>query len=607
MKFNNGILIQSLNLLEKRDKKRLYRVIGAQIVVGLMDLLGVVGIGLLGTLAITGISSANPTSGVQSTLNILKIADFSFQTQVAILALVIGILLIGRTLLSVILNRRILRFLSVKSAEISQSLYSRLLNCDLQFVESRPIAEYVHILSSGVAKVAVGIVGTAATVFSDSLLLLALGVGLFIINPATALIVAITFFAVGYLLYYLMHTRALLLGEANSRIGLEIDQMITESVLSFKEISAKGQRSHYVNIFGKATNQKAETNWEIAFLPSIGKYVIEGSIVVGTLLIAGFQFLMQDAVNAIGTLTIFLAAGTRIAPAVLRIQQGLIQIKESFGSAKPTLALVSELNHKELLQESNSSFTRNHDGFISNVTIDSVSFCHTGSEGFQLQEIKFEIKSGEFVAVVGSSGSGKTTLIDLILGLIKPDAGSVTISGESPRQACIKWPGAIAYISQNSPIHRSTVGEEVILGYDSDSVPKDSVLNALTKAQLKDLTLSSESLLSYFIGVRGNNLSGGQRQRLAIARGLVSNPKFVVFDEATSALDGLTEASIADEIANLRSEGVTLLVVAHRLTTIKNADKIVYLREGCLIDIDTFENLKLKHIDFLQQAEIMGL
>jgi ABC-type bacteriocin/lantibiotic exporter with double-glycine peptidase domain len=210
------------------------------------------------------------------------------------------------------------------------------------------------------------------------------------------------------------------------------------------------------------------------------------------------------------------------------------------------------------------------------------------------------------MAVVGSSGSGKTTLVDLVLGLMTPESGSVTISGIAPRQACSKWPGAIAYISQNSVISKSNLGDEVILGYERDDVAEPEVLNALSLAQIDGLLRDNESAFHRSIGVGGSSLSGGQRQRVNIARGLISGPKFIVLDEATSALDGVTEASISEEILRLKGN-VTLLVIAHRLTTINKADKIIYLREGQIIDIDTFENLKSKHVDFLEQAQIMGL
>jgi ABC-type bacteriocin/lantibiotic exporter with double-glycine peptidase domain len=606
MPLNNQILIQAFKILPRSDRKRLYRVAAAQLIVGLLDLIGVIGIGLLGTLAVTGISSTAAPTSVQNALNTLKLDGFTFQTQVAIIAIVIGILLIGRTVLSVILNRRILRFLSMKSAEISEEIYSRLINSNLELIQARPVSEYIHILSAGVSKVSIGIIGTATTVFSDGLLLLALGIGLFIINPITALVVSTTFFAVGYLLYFLMHIRALKLGETNARVGLEVDALLMSSLLNFREISAKGQRSNFSEKFSELTRKKAVTNWEIAFMPSIGKYVIEGSIVIGTLLIAGFQFLMQDAVDAIGTLTIFLAAGTRIAPAVLRIQQGLIQIKESYGSAKPTLALITELENRKSLTETKSGFTTLHATFEAHVIVDLVNFKYVDDEYFEIKDISFEILPGEFMAVVGSSGSGKTTLVDLVLGLITPESGSVKISGLEPRKACSKWPGAIAYISQNSVISKSILGDEVILGYERGDVAESKILNALSQAQLDGLLRESESVFQHSIGVGGNSLSGGQRQRVNIARGLISSPKFIVLDEATSALDGLTEASISEEILRLKGN-VTLLVIAHRLTTIKHADRIIYIRDGKIIDIDTFDNLKNKHVDFLQQAQIMGL
>lgn len=602
----NSTIFRSLNILDQSDKKRVIRVVYAQVLVGLLDLFGVLTLGLLGSLAISGISSKENNASTLRALEILSIEKLDFQTQIVIISTLVSLVLTGRTVLSVILNRKILKFLSYKSSEISEDLFSKLINSELNVLSSRSAPLLIHILSSGVSKVAIGIIGTSTTVLADLILLSALGFGLFLVNPITAIFVFVTFLVIALVLYHLMHTRALNLGAKNTGLGIELDQIVYESLNNFREISSKGRRSFYLNKFSGISSSRAETNWEIAFMPSIGKYVIEGALVFGTLAIAALQFWLEDAISAVSTLTIFLAAGTRIAPAVLRVQQGLIQIKESFGSAEPTLKLIAECKELPKLDEDLLPFTLNHEDFLPKINMMGVNFHFRENTEFQLNDINLEIQPGEFIAIVGSSGSGKTTLVDLMLGLIEPDFGRTEISGMPPRSAAVKWPGAISYIPQNAEISSSNLEEELTQGYESSEVPLERILDSLAKSGLTNVFKDVDFNIPKSIGIGGKSLSGGQRQRLSIAKGLVTDPKLVILDEATSALDGLTEESVSKEISKLRGS-ITLVVIAHRLSTIRNADRIIYLNDGRIVDIDSFEALKVKYHDFLLQAQIMGL
>jgi ABC-type bacteriocin/lantibiotic exporter with double-glycine peptidase domain len=207
---------------------------------------------------------------------------------------------------------------------------------------------------------------------------------------------------------------------------------------------------------------------------------------------------------------------------------------------------------------------------------------------------------------VGPSGGGKSTLIDLILGLLAPSSGSISISGLTPVDAIKKWPGSIGYVPQDVFIENSTVKENICLGFNPESVSDDLVWKALQLADLSDFVKSLEGQLSYRISDAGKNLSGGQRQRLGIARALLTKPKIVIFDEATSALDAETENRVSESILKLTGE-CTVIFIAHRLSVVRSADMIYYIDKGKIISQGTFEELRSINANFDNQANFMGI
>jgi ABC-type multidrug transport system fused ATPase/permease subunit len=341
-------------------------------------------------------------------------------------------------------------------------------------------------------------------------------------------------------------------------------------------------------------------------MPYMSKYVIESTVVIAALVISATQFLMTDAIQAIGTLSVFLAAGTRIAPAILRLQQGAIQIQSGIGNASYTLEMIDDLNSSPSASLDLAHFTSDHGNFSAGVSIKKLSLKYHGQNTPALSDINLEIKPGTTNAIVGPSGAGKTSLIDVILGVTTADEGEAFVSGLDPRATIQKWPGAIAYVPQDISISNRTIAENISLGFDSKSVGVDLIWKTLEIAQLADFVHSLPEGLNTQVGERGAKLSGGQRQRLGIARALITNPKLLVFDEATSALDGQAELDVSDAIQNLRGTA-TVVMIAHRLSTVRNADQVVYMDNGKIIAQGTFEEVRAKVHDFDRQAKLMGL
>lgn len=375
---------------------------------------------------------------------------------------------------------------------------------------------------------------------------------------------------------------------------------------SYRELVVRNRREFYAREIRNIRFALADVSAQISFMPYISKYVIETTVVIGALLLSGVQFMMQDAAHAVATLAIFLTAGTRMAPAVLRIQQGLITILTAIGQANPTLDLIDSLEDVPLTENANDKIDLEHEGFNAEVCISEIDLTYPKKDIPAISNITLKIPKGASVALVGPTGAGKTTLVDVLLGVLKPDSGSVTISNLPPLQAVAKWPGSISYVPQDVMIAAGTIRENVALGYPPEMASDELVMSALKIAQLDEFVARLPLGVETQVGERGTKISGGQRQRLGIARAMFTKPHLLVLDEATSSLDGSTEAGIAEAIYALRGS-TTVIMIAHRLSTVREADIVVYMCEGKVIATGSFEQVRVAVPDFDRQARVMGL
>jgi ABC-type multidrug transport system fused ATPase/permease subunit len=276
------------------------------------------------------------------------------------------------------------------------------------------------------------------------------------------------------------------------------------------------------------------------------------------------------------------------------------------GGSEPTLDLIDALRGTLPTASVNQELDLIHEKFVPRIQIEDISFKYPNSGKPALSGINIEIKGGSVVALVGPSGGGKTTLVDVILGIIEPNSGKVLISNLSPIEAIQISPGAISYVPQDVSIIDGTIRENIAMGFPIEVATDELVQNAIDLAGLKDFVADLPSGLDTYVGEKGARISGGQRQRLGIARALFTNPKLLVLDEATSALDGETESKITDSILSLKGK-VTVVMVAHRLSTVRNADQVVYMSEGFVKAVGTFESVRSSVPDFDNQAQLMGL
>ena len=598
---------RALQIVSKKDRATLICTAGAQVFLAFLDLLGVFCIGVLSALSVQGLESKTPGNKVSLALRYFHLSHFSLQAQVGVLGVVAAVSLLLKTFLSIFLARKTLFFLSHKSADISAELISKILSKDLIYIESKNSQEFLYSVTVGIGSIVVGILATSVSIISDFSMLVILTVGLFFVDPYIAGVSILVFILTGIILNRFMRTRAIRFGRKSNELTVKSNQKILEVLAAYRESVVRHRRHFYASEIKKLRFQLADNSAELDFMPYTNKYVIEVVGLLGIFFLAAFEFSTTTAVHAVATIAVFVAANSRIAPAALRIQQGVTTMKSNSGMAEGAFDLIGELadvvTFKAPVQV--SSFF-DHSKFDPQIVLKDVLFQYPTRPDFEMNIPELVIEHGEKVAIVGSSGAGKTTLVDLLLGVLTPNSGTILISGVQPNKASSTWSGGISYVPQNVSVILGTLRENISLGYPFDLATDDRVNRALKLARLDHVVSKLKDGIDTFLGEGGSLLSGGQRQRLGIARALFTQPKLIVLDEATSSLDGKTESEISEAISAL-PEDVTVVIVAHRLSTVMAVDRLIYVENGNILKIGTFNELRKSVPEFNEQATLMGL
>ena len=594
-----------LKIFTSSQRKKVLLIILSQIVLAGVDLLGVAIVGAIGAIAVAGVQSQPPPDSLVRILQFIYLDNRPIQLQVGVLAVIATLFFTARTFLGMAITHRMLYFLSRRSAEVTKHLIFRIFHSGLLSIQSRSSQEYLFVITSGMNTLIIGVLSNVILVLADAALLIILLTGLVIFNPIITTVTAALFATVGFGLYRFLNKKAEALGNENTTLHVKSTAKIQEVLSTYRENFVKDRLDFESEELSSLRKQHSEVLAGMSYLPYITKYSIELFVVVFIFLISAIEFARVDALHAVATISVFLMASSRIAPAVLRIQQSLLSIQSAVGISNSSIEILEDF-HNYPIQKNKVSKKEIEEDFKPQISVENLSYKYPNSERLILDRINLEVKTGEFVAIVGPSGSGKSTLVDLILGLQEPLSGSIEISGHNSTLAPGLFHGEIGYLPQEVFILNGSLRENVALGYGVDSFSDSEIWAALKRANAENFVQRLPLGIETLLGDGGVKLSGGEKQRLGIARTLVTNPTLIVMDEATSALDSQTEFELTQSIAEFR-EGRTIIVVAHRLSTVMQADKVVYLSHGRIEALGTFDEIRRRVPEFQTQAELQGI
>ena len=572
---------------------------------GVLDLIGVGFVAIIATVTLNAVNNKPIPDKLGKYLQIFHINQNSIYKTVFILTSVMVILFTVRSLISIYLTTKIFKFLAHQSNVLTNTFLARLLNQDLISLRKYTSQEILFGSTTGLNASVVGLNGLIITTGADIFLSFIMIIAVVIYSPIIAICSILIFSLVSILLYSLLNTRIRSISQKSTQANIDSNMKILEVLDTYRESVVRNTRKNYISKITELRSEISESIAAQAILPNISKYAMELTVILGAVGVAAIQFILFDANQAIAGLSLFVAVGSRISPAFLRIQQNILSFRLNQTWADVTIRIFDQLPNEKNDHEQ-SSKTLEHALFNPEIEMENVSFKYEQNNDFSINNVNLKIAAGTFVAVVGSSGSGKTTFIDLLLGILNPDTGTIRISGDAPSTVHSKWPGLIAYVPQDVVIINDTLFENIALGFPYSSINEAKIIDCLRLAHLEKVVNDLPLKLYEKLGEKGSRLSGGQRQRVGIARALYTSPKILVLDEATSSLDSESEQEINNSIKELKGK-LTLIVIAHRLPSVINADLVVYIENGKIAATGTFEEVRNKSKTFNTQATLMGL
>jgi len=599
---NQKVLDQAFLLLPPGTKKKLGLLIGFQILTSVLDLIALYFLGTLASVGILYIQNQSATFPSNLT-TILNLDGASFNTQFVSISSLIIVIFIVKTFLAILGNRKILFFLGNRAASASSSMVSKLLASKPDYILRKKSQELLYSVTGGIDNLILNYVSAVCVLLTEAMFLVVIIAGVVALSPSAGVIALIVFGLSTLFISRLTSISGKSLSEKSVRLGVQYNERLLETLSVYRELLLRSDLNKASNETQAVRALTLRMRARLIFLPTLSKYLFEFSIVIGGALVGLSQILFQDSNGAVASVVIFVAASTRILPSLIRAQNSFLTMKQSEGGAQVTLDVISGID--ELLEKVDvDTHVETTSKFLPIISVENLTFSYPETDQIVLKEVNFSIKAGQFVAIVGQSGAGKSTLVDLLLGMYEPTGGYIKISGLPPREAVKTWPGVISYVPQDIAIIDGTIAKNIAL-QESDQ-QKSQIQISLERAHLIDEVMAMTNKLNEVVGERGTRLSGGQRQRLGIARALYTNPAMIFFDEATSSLDPIVEKSVTDAIYNKKS-GVTLIVVAHRLSTVRHADLVILLDQGRLIAKGTFDEVRSLAPKFDEQAKLVNL
>jgi ATP-binding cassette, subfamily B, bacterial PglK len=579
--------IKDVLFLLGNEKKKLPKLFLFFIGISLIDLLGLGLIGPYITLIVDQDTFKDSISGVIDITNLAAGRD----ELLIFLGLFLLLVFVTKTFVAILVNKRIIQFGQDQQVRLRSLLMESYQS--LPYVEylTRNSSQYVYSIQQLTQQFGQGVLLSLLRISSDGIV----GIAIFIFlawQNIYALILLLFLLAIMVFFYdRLFKINIKKYGEKSNKSSTIMLQGVHEGLEGFKEIRILGKENYFHQAVSSGAKDFAFYNVKQQVLSLAPRYLLELSMVFFiVLLVSGTLLLDGDFQKLVTTVAMFSVAALRLLPSVNMLSGGIVHLRYGRDAVTRLHNDIVWLNKFPVApQNKNIAHSAKSSDFI-NLSLHGVYFSYPNTNKNILKNISLEIKSGESIGFVGFSGSGKTTLIDVMLGLLEPSKGSIKYNNELFKTSLDSWRMQLAYLPQQIFLIDSTLKNNIALESNPHDIDNDRLNMAIQKAMLSSLVNELCDGVDTMIGERGMRLSGGQRQRIALARAFYHQRNVLVMDESTSALDNETEEEIVNEIKTLRGSK-TLIIIAHRLTTLKYCDRIYKLEDGKIINLGSGSEL----------------
>lgn len=431
---------------------------------------------------------------------------------------------------------------------------------------------------------------------SEMVIVVLLVTFLLMMNPLSTLYVFILLGAIVSFIFLKIRKKLHESGQAVGELQTLSNKQVLQGLGSFKSTTLLHKQSFFVAEFGRAVRQISQHRSYFEVMQNLPRFFMETAVVTVMLSLAIMMlYLRKPSSDLILTLSVFGMAGMRLLPSMNRILNSLNSIKWSQSMMQGLLDDLQKIEKSQAVQT-----TKIEPFEFKALQLDKVSFAYENGVKV-LNDISLTLNAGQSIGFVGHSGSGKSTLVDVILGLLTPQTGTISVNQQPLRQILATWQQGIGYIPQDIYLSDESIRANIAFGVSANTINEQQLWYAIHTAQLERLIHELPEGLDTVIGERGVKLSGGQRQRIGIARALYHNPQILVMDEATAALDNVTERAFMSAVNGLKGQK-TLLMIAHRLSTVENCDMIYFMDNGKVVDSGRYEELLERNSHFRKLA-----
>lgn len=495
--------------------------------------------------------------------------------------------------------------ITVKAMAAAQAeLLGRYMSSSYSSHRRRSRSSVVHAVTSAVPGTFGSVLLGYVSVITDAILIVALLAVLLILAPGASLLAAALFGAVALLLARVIKPHALSLGLQSLELGKNSWRQINPAIEGFRETRIFQREDLFLEQYRINRQENSRISRMQSIFGELPKYVLETVMIVGLMVVGGVLIVTYDSGTAIGLLVVFAAAAMRIVPALNRLVATTSGIRTGEANLEFVVQQMESLAGDEKVDISAHALQAPVP--TGDIIVSGLAYRYPDGESDVLHDVDVTIRRGTTVALVGASGAGKTTFADLLTGLIRPTSGTIMVGDMNVAEESRRWMSELAVVSQKVYLWDAPVRDLITFGQSADRVDQELLTEVVRRARLDELIEDLPRGIETLVGDGGARLSGGQIQRIGIARALYAEPRVLILDEATSALDNETEYEITQTIEQLHGD-VTVIVVAHRLSTVKNADEILFFSGGELQDKGSMTELRERQEEFARLVQLGSL